>query len=751
MDSPEDDSVFEEKPSPVNFRLSRKFGEKLRRDRLNNLITQLAEEIPLVKYAHRRLDKSAILRLTVSYLKLNNGLKRKKLGGKAGVQESRLLSWFNRVTDEALLILTCSGTVLYVSPKITQMIGFYQTDMVGHNIKRFVHPDDLDLLMSQFYVNTSAVSSAYASFPHSSGDCRPDKLQILQTKNNAFYLRLMKAVRGRHSADVPREYESMLVHAHCERFPEDQERKSTSVSELWMVASLKPVAKEPIREVEVKAAEFLNNNEWASMHDLDSKILAIDQRASLFSGFLASEVKGRTPYMLINVKDLESVALSHKIILQDQEIPMTVFRMNNKMDTVMYVQSRSVIINDQWTKKPKCIVSVNTVLVNNEGRYLLDLQKKRVEEWKKNSGKSVLETDTLVTVKLEPLSDDESGCDDEMCNKMGASDGSGKKQKERTLNMSLSEVYDREARKYPELYMKVEGLCISPPVSKRSYDSMDSESGSTISSPSGGSDTPSGGNISDMSSTGVSDADDASPKQRSPTLKELLSCDKTFKKASLTKSKSAVTDPKSLPLLKGILEGRVKMPCDSYSPAENYISRDMIFKHSGSVVRKETKVAVETEDGASSSPVQSPKTTQFEEPPCGGHMDPDQGHAAAHGIQSPTVGSSEAVLGSTGPGDLEANGAVTTAGIQNHFTAQLETKHSMLQQTISNQTLALKSLRAQIQSSHNNMILDSTQKNIQDTLISRLLEAESQVQIQNKLLEDLQEEIRAQKQTVTDM
>ena len=45
----------------------------MRRDRLNNLVATLAEEVPFVANSHRRLDKTAILRLTVSYMKLHHG------------------------------------------------------------------------------------------------------------------------------------------------------------------------------------------------------------------------------------------------------------------------------------------------------------------------------------------------------------------------------------------------------------------------------------------------------------------------------------------------------------------------------------------------------------------------------------------------------------------------------------------------------------------------------------------------------
>ena len=45
-----------------------------------------------------------------------------------------------------------------------------------------------------------------------------------------------------------------------------------------MVAILRPVGNQAIREVSVAMSEFLKNNEWASQHGLDGKIWTIDHR-----------------------------------------------------------------------------------------------------------------------------------------------------------------------------------------------------------------------------------------------------------------------------------------------------------------------------------------------------------------------------------------------------------------------------------------------------------------------------------------
>ena len=59
--------------SVFSYRMSRNESEKIRRDRLNMYIYELARIVPLITNAHKKMDKSSILRLTVNYLRIHYG------------------------------------------------------------------------------------------------------------------------------------------------------------------------------------------------------------------------------------------------------------------------------------------------------------------------------------------------------------------------------------------------------------------------------------------------------------------------------------------------------------------------------------------------------------------------------------------------------------------------------------------------------------------------------------------------------
>ena len=64
------------------------------------------------------------------------------------------------------------------------------------------------------------------------------------------------------------------------------------------------------------------------------------------------------------------------------------------------------------------------------------------------------------------------------------------------------------------------------------------------------------------------------------------------------------------------------------------------------------------------------------------------------------------------------------SSVHYRFTGQLASKHAMLKQTMNSQKLTLEILRDQLQKSLNNVILNPMQKEVHDSLIEKITEAE---------------------------
>nr|XP_022321361.1 aryl hydrocarbon receptor nuclear translocator-like protein 1 isoform X2 [Crassostrea virginica] len=378
-DSPEcslkrKDSVSDEEKFIANKRKLRREGEKLRRERLNRTLSLLAEEVPWLKECERRPDKSSILKLTVNYLKLNIGIKKKSLNFvlpkflKDTVSEELLGS----VACGSLLIVSESGTILYMSESLTHQLGWLQIDVVGSLINKMIHKDDVEVLKLQF--------NRHSNFHYTTQSCEEDnKAYIPVNSSRKVYRSFFVRMQNLHqtTGHVPH-YDAMQIVGHLHFHTQDRKKARSVLNENWLVGVCRPVSHQ--NWINMQAYEDNSNPEWISQHAMDGKLWYQDHRVALVTGVMPNQTIGKSVYDLVNKEDLGDIACSHMKIMTDDEIPCTVFRLESldAWSSVKYIKSRSVIVKDAWTKKNLFIVSLNQHISDEEGESLLKDQRKRV-------------------------------------------------------------------------------------------------------------------------------------------------------------------------------------------------------------------------------------------------------------------------------------------------------------------------------------------------------------------------------------
>ncbi|KAJ8976458.1 hypothetical protein NQ317_012836 [Molorchus minor] len=125
-------------------------AEKQRRDRLNSFIGELATLVPMVARSAKRMDKTSILRLTATHLRIYQTLMNTK-----GIPHMQLPKHVDQyVLDELvcdqlggfLLILTAAGKIIFISHTVENLLGHLQTDLMGQSLFNITSSDDHDRL-----------------------------------------------------------------------------------------------------------------------------------------------------------------------------------------------------------------------------------------------------------------------------------------------------------------------------------------------------------------------------------------------------------------------------------------------------------------------------------------------------------------------------------------------------------------------------------------------------------------------------
>ncbi|XP_063413724.1 circadian locomoter output cycles protein kaput-like [Mytilus trossulus] len=367
-------------------RQSRKKGEKLRRDKLNTLFAQLAEENPWSAKSEKRVDKAAILRLTVSYLKFHHGIKKLKVsdGKKSShLNSNSILACLQKALKGFMIVVSEKEVIVFVSSSITKILGLHQVDMVGSDLSKFVHPDDLDLFRKQ-------LNDSNEDLGHTMNDSLMKPNGNLYTGFNSsvsiersFYVRMLKAL---DKNETEKQYE--MVHfkgqIKVNKIDGNDCSESGVIDNRWLIAVGQPNKLEIINEVPTLYAK---EDEFVMQFDLKGSIMFTDHRSAIVLCALPNQKVGTSCYDGILKDDLPAVAHAHTQIMKSP-MTTTVFRVRINGDRVQYLMSRSIIARDSWTNKPKYIVSLNIALSKEEGDKLLEKQRQELEEYSITAGEN---------------------------------------------------------------------------------------------------------------------------------------------------------------------------------------------------------------------------------------------------------------------------------------------------------------------------------------------------------------------------
>lgn len=122
-----------------------------RRQKENQTYVEMAESLPLDPKDTKDLDRASVLRVTINYVKFRDMISENEWRAPQGRQQKQLakvkglnslVSDTFKALDGFILVIAGDGSLSYVSDNISDHLGLKQVDVIGHNIRDLVHPQD---------------------------------------------------------------------------------------------------------------------------------------------------------------------------------------------------------------------------------------------------------------------------------------------------------------------------------------------------------------------------------------------------------------------------------------------------------------------------------------------------------------------------------------------------------------------------------------------------------------------------------
>lgn len=342
-------------------RKSRNLSEKKRRDQFNVLINELCS---MVSSSNRKMDKSSVLRSTISFLRSHSEISVQSQSSE--VQENWKPSFlsneeFTHLMLEALdgfiIVVSCNGRILYTSESIVSLLG-YIPGSLNMSIFEIVHETDKQSLHKLLNNANFSDSSHIKSKDSLLSIMIHIKHGPIHSQNSPMY-ELVRLVGNFHHWKNISTDGSNANNFEYDNSSSCSQASSNAEWQLCFVAMARLQTPQLLREMSLLDE---SKNEFTSRHSLEWKFLFLDHRAPPIIGYLPFEVLGTSGYDYYHVDDLEKVAACHESLMQTGEGTSCCYRFLTKGQQWIWLQTRYYITYHQWNSKPEFIVCTHTVV-----------------------------------------------------------------------------------------------------------------------------------------------------------------------------------------------------------------------------------------------------------------------------------------------------------------------------------------------------------------------------------------------------
>ncbi|XP_017779823.1 PREDICTED: circadian locomoter output cycles protein kaput-like isoform X3 [Nicrophorus vespilloides] len=340
-----DDVMDDDSDDKDSKRKSRNLSEKKRRDQFNLLVNELSV---MVSSGGRKMDKSTVLKATISFLKNHN-----EVAVRSRVHEIQE-EWkptfltneeFTHLVLEAvdgfIMVFATSGQIFYASESITSLLGHLPSDLLGMTLYELVNDDEQGELYNTLMGPAEEENKlSFSCYLRRGGSDARQSSSFYELVHFEGYLRsdtdMVQTDSSRHSG-YSGEADSRLVFVGTGRLQTPQ-----LIREMPLIDS--------------------SNTEFISRHSLEWKFLFIDHRAPPIIGYFPFELLGTSGYDYYHTDDLERVVGCHEALMQKGEGTSCYYRFLTKGQQWIWLQTRFYITYHQWNSKPEFVVCTHRVV-----------------------------------------------------------------------------------------------------------------------------------------------------------------------------------------------------------------------------------------------------------------------------------------------------------------------------------------------------------------------------------------------------
>ncbi|XP_035240540.1 hypoxia inducible factor 1 subunit alpha, like [Anguilla anguilla] len=329
----------EKRPNSELRKVRSRDAARSRRSQETEVLYQLAHTLPLPRRVSSHLDKAAIMRVTLSVLRMHHLL---RPGGEKMEEDKEEPTdrFFPRALAGFIMVLTEEGDMIFLSECVSKHIGITQLELLGQSIYDFVHPCDQEELRDVLTPKSG----------------QSKKKQSDQWTERDFFLRVKSTLtsRGRTVNIKSATWKVLHCTGHMRTYSGEGDASPPAGSYLTLLC-------EPIPHP--SSVEFpLDCSTFLTRHSMDLRFTQCEGRVTELVGYMPDDLIGRSAYEFHHALDSDHVTKSLHILLAKGQVCTGHYRFLAKSGGFVWAETQATVIYNSKTSQPEAVVCLNFIL-----------------------------------------------------------------------------------------------------------------------------------------------------------------------------------------------------------------------------------------------------------------------------------------------------------------------------------------------------------------------------------------------------
>ncbi|XP_041850142.1 hypoxia inducible factor 1 subunit alpha, like [Melanotaenia boesemani] len=341
----DDESAGGKRTSSEQRKLRSRDAARCRRSQETEVFYELARTLPLPRRVCTNLDKAGIMRVTLSFLRMQQLLRPgdekevKKEEEDEEDDEDPMDAFYPQALAGFIMVMTEEGDMIYLTENVNKHIGITQLELLGQSIYDFVHPCDQEELRDLLSPRPGLSK----------------KSQVEPPSERNFFLRMKSTLtnRGRTVNIKSATWKVLHCTGHIRPFGGGS---ASPAADRVMTLLCEPIPHPSSVDFLLDTCTFLTR------HSMDLRFTHCEGRVTELVGFKPEDLIGRSAYEFYHALDCDHIKKSMNMLLSKGQVNTSHYRFLANSGGFVWAETQATVLYSSKTSQPEAIVCLNFIL-----------------------------------------------------------------------------------------------------------------------------------------------------------------------------------------------------------------------------------------------------------------------------------------------------------------------------------------------------------------------------------------------------